>query len=79
MRIVAISLLSVALASCALAPTPIALSEAGTTIKYDPVLFSTDDAAAEAQTACARYGRTAKLQLVTGIGTRFASFDCVTP
>jgi len=65
--------------ACALAPTPIVESENGTTISYDTVLYSQDDAAVEAQKICAGYGRKAVFHSVNGVGMRYASFDCVKP
>ena len=67
------------LAGCEYAPTAIAMSENSTTIRYDPVLYSESDAAAVAQDICARYGRRASPQMTSGIGTKYASYDCVKP
>jgi hypothetical protein len=65
------------LSACALAPTPVAEAEYGTTISYDTVLYSQDDATVEAQKVCAGYGRKAVFRSVSGMGMRYASFDCV--
>ena len=78
-KVISLIFVTAVLTACALAPTPIVETENGTTISYDTVLYSQDDAAVEAQKVCADYGRKAVFRSVSGIGMRYASFDCVTP
>jgi hypothetical protein len=68
-----------ALAGCEYAPHPLTLSRDSVTIQYDPVLYSAQDAWPEARSACARYNRVPVLQLERGFGTRYMTFDCVSP
>jgi hypothetical protein len=56
-------------------------SDTHVSIRYDGVANGLDQATALARTACARYGRTARLRRTyhegLGLGERFAFFDCV--
>jgi hypothetical protein len=74
----------IALAPMLAACDPVQIVEGSDThvsIRYDGIANGFDDAKQLAQTACGRYGKTAKLRKTyyqgLGVGERFAFFDCV--
>ena len=56
-------------------------SDTHVSIRYDGIANGLDEAKALAASACARYGKTAKLHKTywegLGVGERFAFFDCI--
>lgn len=81
MRTIVILPLLLAVAGCTTA-TPVARSEEGTTIRYDPLKYSAAEIQAQADAICGAYGRHAVLtgvvnEHVLGLGHDNATFDCV--
>jgi hypothetical protein len=75
-RLIAAALL---LAGCT-TPTAVGISGSGTTIQYDDMLHSRDDATAEAQRVCSQSGAQAVFRSTAKpapLGHRFDQFDCV--